>query len=214
MNTLQATAPFALLLRPPRLVALAAAITELFLPQEAKGGIDQRTGLYNFEGLMGAADEMLARARAEGRPLSVVVIEFSDLREVHEIYGHKVSRKVIAKVVGKLRAVAGMRGLAGRTGTEQFTLVLPMRRDKALQAIQRVLGKPARIEFDAGDSEIVLVPDLVLDSTDAATESMQVVWQEMCQEMATTRKVELRRQHYLQRERERHSRPMALPSRL
>lgn len=180
---------------------------------DALGHIDRRTGLYNQAGLMACAGEMLSRARAEGRNLSVLVIEFSDLREVHEIYGQGVSRKLIARLVRKLTSLAGANGLVGRTGVAQFTVVLPMRRENALRAIQRVLGKPARIEFDAGDDEIVLVPELVLDCTNSGTDSIDALWRDLCAEVTRLQKSELRRQHYLQRERERHSRPMSLPAR-
>ena len=208
---LQANLPFGSFMHQPVLPGLAAAVAGLFPQRLAHDHMDPSTGLYNFEGLMSAADELLAPARRDGRPLTVIVIEFSDLREVRQLYGHAVSRKVVTNVVRKLQAVAGRRGLAGRTGAEQFTLVLPTGRDRALQSLERVLGKTARIEFDGGDDEIVLVPDVAVDSTDAATECVQPLWDEMCRDLTQRHAHELRRQHCLQRERERHSRPMALP---
>jgi diguanylate cyclase (GGDEF)-like protein len=173
---------------------------------------DRHTGLFNRGGLMDAANKMLAKARAEARPLSILVIEFNDLREVHEIYGSSVGRKLVAKVVNRLTALAGSHGLVGRTGSAQFTIVLPMPREKALLAVQRVLGSPARIEFEAGDSEIVLVPEMMLDCTDAETESMAALWREDCLDLSRMQAREQRRQNHLQRERERHSRPMAFTS--
>ena len=208
---LQANLPLRSSMHQPVLPRLVAAVAGLFPPRLAPDRIDSPTGLFNFGGLMSAADELLAPARRDGRPLTVIVIEFSDLREVHQLYGHAVRRKVIANVVRKLQAVAGRRGLAGRTGAGQFTLVLPTGRDRALRSLERVLGKTARIEFDGAGDEIVLVPELAVDSTDAATESIQPLWDEMCRDLAARHEHEVRRRHCLQRERERHSRPMALP---
>ncbi|HSI52893.1 MAG: GGDEF domain-containing protein [Ramlibacter sp.] len=177
--------------------------------RSAHGGVDARTGLYNFEGLMDAAELLLERANAECRPLSVVVLEFSDLREVRQIYEPATCDRLIAKVVRKLDTVAGLGGLAGRTGTTQFTLVIQEPPARAQERLRRVLGKPARIEFEAADSEIVLVPELMLASTSPDVESVEAVWRQMCRELAQARMDEARRQHYLQKERERHSRPMA-----
>ena len=174
------------------------------------GGVDTRTGLYNFEGLMDAAEPLLERANTEFQPLSVVVLEFSDLREVRQIYDVQTCNRLIAKVVRKLDAVAGLGGLAGRTGMTQFTVVIQEPPAKARERLRRILGKPARIEFETSDSEIVLVPELMLASTSRDTESVQCVWLQMCKELARARMDEARRQDYLQRERERHSRPMAL----
>ncbi len=195
------------------LLPRAASRLHRLVRASADGAIDRRTGFYNRDGFIDAADDMLSRAQAEGRSLSVLVIEFNDLREVHEIYGPAISRRLIAKLVRKLGGLAGAHGLAGRTGPAQFTVVLPMPRGKALRAVQRVLGKPARIEFDAGDSEIVLVPDLLLDCSDGGTQDMEALCREMSNELARMQKDELRRQQYLQRSRERHSRPMSLHSR-
>src|SRR5438105_7339236 len=134
------------------------------------GALDQSTGVYNRAGLFAAAEEIV-HIRAEGTPVSVVVVDCSDLRELYQIYGKSISRKVAGRLVRRLRVMAGLDGLVGRTGPAEFTVVLPgATQDKAIRVMQRVLGKPARVEFDAGDSEIVLVPDLLVDSLDAGDE--------------------------------------------
>jgi diguanylate cyclase (GGDEF)-like protein len=176
-------------------------------PEEA---LDRSTGLYNRAGLFAAANEAV-RTR-EGQPLSMVVLDFADLREVYQIYGNEIARKVVGRVVRRLRAVAGARGVAGRTGPTQFAVALPgMPEDKAIRQVQRALGRPARVEFDAGDSEIVLVPHLLVDTAEPGATEVQSLYREMCHELARIQKDELRRLNWLTSERERHSRPMSLP---
>jgi hypothetical protein len=87
-----------------------------------------------------------------------------------------------------------------------------MGRDKALAAMQRVLGKPTRIELDAGDSEIVLVPPFVVDAIGTDTSSIEAFYEELRSELSLIGRREESRQTYLRRERERHSRPMPLHS--
>lgn len=177
-----------------------------------QGLLDASTGLYNSQGLGRAGALVLRRARQEGRPVSLVVLDFSDLLEVRGIYGREISRKVHACVVTKMKAIAGARGLAARTGKSQFTVLIPgAGRERAQDAVQRVLGKPSRIEFDAGDSEIVLVPDILCERAAPDVETVDELYSEVVRSLADMRAREQRRQHYLQRERERHSRPMSLP---
>ncbi|MES3003638.1 MAG: GGDEF domain-containing protein [Pseudomonadota bacterium] len=174
-------------------------------------GVDEYTGLRNQQGFEARGNALLEACLAEGKPLSVVVFDFADLLEVRAIYGNEVARDVLARVVGKLAALAGSSGFAARTGPAEFTVVLPrLGRSKALQRMQRVLGAPVSVEFEAGDSEIVLVPDFLIETADAATFNVAELQHELRVELARTQQREQRRHHYMRRERERHSRPMSL----
>ncbi|HTH81071.1 MAG TPA: diguanylate cyclase [Ramlibacter sp.] len=171
------------------------------------GAIDRSTGLYNRAGLFAAARDAIHR-RAADAPVGMVVLEFTDLREVYQIYGSAVARKVVARIIRRLKVVQGSRGFTGRTGPSQFTVVLPgSTEENAMKQVQRALGNPARVEFDAGDSEIVLVPHLLVDSAEPGTPA-QDLYREMSLELSRIQKNEMRRLHWLTSERERHSRPM------
>ena len=177
------------------------------------GRIDSATSIYNHAGFVAHGDEMLAACRRDGRPMSVVVFDCADLLEVRTIYGSSIARKLMARIVRKLSALAADRGLASRTGAAEFTVVLPgMNREKALAAIQRVLGHPTRIELDAGDSEIVLVPSFLVESAGADTGSVEELHGDLRSHLAQQQEQEQRRQHRMTRERERHSRPMGMVS--
>jgi GGDEF domain-containing protein len=182
-------------------------------PDEAleNGRIDGSTAMYNQAGFAAYGDEMLAACMRDGRPLCVVVFDCADLLEVRAIYGSRIARKLVARIARKLTALSSDRGLAARTGPAEFCVVLPgMGRDKALAAIHRVLGNPMRIELDAGDSEIVLVPDFLVEAAESDTGSVEALQGDLRRELARLHEQEQRRQHHLQRERERHSRPMGL----
>lgn len=174
------------------------------------GRIDSSTALYNMAGFEALGDEMLAACRRDGKPLSVVVFDCNDLLEVRTIYGSSIARKLMERIVRKLTALAD-RGLAARTGRAEFTVVLPgLNREKTLAAIQRVLGNPMRIELDAGDNEIVLVPSFLVETAGSDTVSVEELHRELRRELAQMQEQETRRHYYMQRERERHSRPMGI----
>jgi diguanylate cyclase (GGDEF)-like protein len=175
------------------------------------GRIDGSTALYNMEGFTAHGDEMLAACKRDGRPVSVAVFDCSDLLEVRTIYGSRIAHKLLARIVRKLSALCEGRGLAARTGPAEFTVILPgMHREKTLAAIRRVLGNPMRIELDAGDSEIVLVPDFMIQTANAETVSVQELHCELRRALARSQEHEARRHHHMQRDRERHSRPMGI----
>jgi GGDEF domain-containing protein len=177
----------------------------------ARPGVDDSTGLLNQVGFEARGNALLEACLAEGRSLSVVVFDFADLLEVRAIYGNQVARDVSDRVVRKLASLAGRSGFAARTGAAEFTVVLPrLGRQKTLQRIQQLLGKPTRIEFEAGDSEIVLVPDFLIETADAATFTVAELQRELRVELARMQEREQRRHHHMRRERERHSRPMGL----
>ena len=176
----------------------------------ARGWLDAASGLGNRQALVHVGETVLAQARAHGRPLTAVVLDFADLLEVRDIYGRHVAHKVLLRVVRKMQAVAGQQGVAFRTGKAQFTVLLPGNCEKAQAAVQRVLGTPSRVEFDAGDSEIVLVPDVMAETAAPAVETVDELYRELAGNLAQQRNYERRRQHWLTRERERHSRPMSL----
>jgi GGDEF domain-containing protein len=179
---------------------------------ERRGLVDTSTGLYNRMGLIAAGSTMLRQSRADGKSTSLVVLDFNDLLEVRSIYGRETSRKLHMHVVRKMKAIAGAHGLAARTGKAQFTILLPgAGAERAGQAVQRVLGRPSRIEFDAGDCEVVLVPDVMWEVAAPAVETVDELYTDVVHMLAEGQRREQRRQHWLTRERERHSRPMSLP---
>ena len=179
----------------------------------AMGWIDDASGLYNARGFAQAGEEVLAQSRRAGKAASVVVLEFDDLLEVRSIYGREAAQEALARMVGRLQDVAGHKGIAARTGRTQFAVLIPgANRERAEAIVRRVLGKPARVEFEAGGEEVVLVPDIQCEAAAPACESAEELYRDIAAVLAEQRAREKRRQLYLQRERERHSRPMSIPA--
>jgi len=173
--------------------------------------MDASTGLYNLEGLMARGTEALHACAADRKPATLVVMDCADLQEVRTIYGRQTSRKVMARLVRKLNAIAGERGVVARTAPAEFTLLLPgVARERACQAIDRVLGRPGCIEYDAGDSEIVMVPNFVVAQLECEPDGLLQAY--TAQRAQVHERIQLQAEHerYLTLERERHSRPAPL----
>ena len=170
---------------------------------------DSSTALYNRSGLLAHGAELLASCRADRRELTLAVFDCSDLLEARTVYGNRTSRQLVDSIVRKLSVLAGSQGLAARTGPIQFAVAMPMSRQKAVQAIERVLGNPARFELEGSKNEMVLVPNLMVETIPAAG-TVDRMFAALCRGLARTQEEERLRQRYLQRERERHSRPVPI----
>jgi GGDEF domain-containing protein len=163
--------------------------------------------------LLTAGDKMLARTRSEKQPLTLAVFDLSDLPELESVFGADTARDVMTQVGFRLQAMAGSRGLVIRTDATTVTVLMPgFDRERARQAIQRTMGSPCCIELDTGDHEIVLVPDFKVQTLGTDSASLAQVYTDMRKDIAAAQHLERRRQRYLQRERESHTRPMDLPA--
>ena len=169
---------------------------------------DSCTALYNRGGLLAHGKALLADCRADGRELTLAVFDCNDLLEARAVYGDRTSRKLVDSIVRKLTLLAG-NGLAARTGPTQFALAMPMSRDRAVQTIERLLGNPARFELENSRNDIVLVPHLMIEAVPPAG-TVERMFQALCRGLARVQEEERLRHQYLQRERERHSRPMPI----
>ena len=197
-----------LLILPMLLAMKLGALVRRPSTRLSRARTDSSTALYNRGGLLAHGQVLLATCRAERRDLTLAVFDCNDLLEARTLYGSRTSRMLIASIVRKLTLLAADEGLAARTGPTQFAVAMPISRDKALQAIERVLGNPGRFELD-GKSEIVLVPHLMAETV-AEDGSLERLFNALCRGLSRVQEEEAQRQRYLQRQRERHSRPMPI----
>lgn len=161
--------------------------------------------------MLQAGEQMLARSHTDKQPLSIAVFDLNDLPELETVFGPQVAREVMAQVVLKLQGMAGTRGVVIRTDATVFTVLMPgFGRDRAHQAIERTMGSPCCIELDAGDHEIVLVPDFKVHTMRPDSGPLGDVYARLRRDIASGQHLEQRRQRYLQLERESHTRPMEL----
>lgn len=166
--------------------------------------VDPSSGLFSKAGLVAFGDDLLEGCRRSGRPVAMVVFDCTDLAEVAGVYGARAARALRRRLLASLSAVAGPGGLVGRTGPTQFTVVLPgLDQGQALRCIQHVLGAPACIEYDSRGSELVLVPDLAVESTSANVPDCSALYGLLDGRLARVRDVEARRQRRIRRSRER-----------
>lgn len=156
---------------------------------------------------------MLQKTRKKNQPLSIVVFHFSDLPELQIVYEGQVPWDLGPTIEKMLQSVAPTKGAVVRTGPTTFTVLLPnFDTRRTLRAVYEAFGKACCLEFAEGDSEMLLLPDYVVKTVRRGSESVEDVYQVLYGDLIKAQLHTERRQLYLRRERESHTRPMTLSS--
>jgi diguanylate cyclase (GGDEF)-like protein len=85
---------------------------------------DALTGLLNRHALTGAAERELARARAAGLPISVVLFDLDHFKRLNDNFGHGAGDEALRGFATILDEHASVADLVARWGGEEFLVVL------------------------------------------------------------------------------------------
>lgn len=86
---------------------------------------DPLTGLLNRRGLEERLERELDLAQAERRPLSLIVLDCDDFKDVNDRAGHEFGDVLLREIGDLLGALAAEVGCAGRLGGDEFVVMLP-----------------------------------------------------------------------------------------
>jgi diguanylate cyclase (GGDEF)-like protein len=92
---------------------------------ERQALVDGLTGLANRRAVSDALHAEAARAERFETPLSVVLADLDEFKEVNDAHGHAVGDEVLRVFAAVLRETLRESDVAGRWGGEEFLLLLP-----------------------------------------------------------------------------------------
>jgi len=86
---------------------------------------DALSRLSNRGHFMALAGKLFTQSRRYGQPLSALVIDIDDFKQVNDRFGHGQGDRVIRAVADLLRQHCRASDLVGRVGGEEFVMLLP-----------------------------------------------------------------------------------------
>ncbi|MBL8362701.1 MAG: GGDEF domain-containing protein [Rubrivivax sp.] len=114
--------------------------------------VDAGTGAYNRKFLIDTLKQAYARARASGRPLSVIAYDLDHFKTVNDTYGHAAGDTVLQITTKIARSELRSPDTLGRVGGEEFTIVMentPVA--AAVEAAERIRAAMAQFPIELPD---------------------------------------------------------------
>ncbi len=115
--------------------------------------LDPLTGLYNRRFAEQRLGAEVARAERRGQPLTVLVLDLDDFKQINDRHGHAAGDEVL-KFFGE-RLVKASRGsdLAVRMGGDEFMAVLP---ECSPEQVDALVARLTPLEMDYGGKKIAI----------------------------------------------------------
>jgi diguanylate cyclase (GGDEF)-like protein len=107
--------------------ALASAIANARLVNqlEQKANTDALTGLYNARFFSDVLTREVARAERHRVPLTMLMLDVDDFKQINDVYGHPVGNEVLKSLSRILQLAVRMTDFVFRCGGDEFGVVLP-----------------------------------------------------------------------------------------
>lgn len=112
---------------------------------------DSMTSLYNHENLFLKLKEEIERAKRIDYPLSIIMMDIDDFKDINDRFGHQCGDDVIIRVAGILSQACRGTDIIGRYGGDEFVIILPdTASDEVLFLAERLRSKIALTDFREG----------------------------------------------------------------
>ncbi|RLJ70784.1 diguanylate cyclase (GGDEF)-like protein [Hydrogenivirga caldilitoris] len=87
--------------------------------------IDTLTGVYNRRKIEEILEGEIERSKRYGNPLSVILIDIDNFKQLNDTYGHQTGDMVLKEIVSVIRESLRKTDYLGRLGGEEFLVILP-----------------------------------------------------------------------------------------
>jgi diguanylate cyclase (GGDEF)-like protein len=104
---------------------LGRAVNSMADALQHQATVDALTGLFNLRHLSSNLEALISEVAAQSRPLSVIVGDLDNLKQVNDAYGHQAGDRVLRAVSDAIRVWAGPNYTCWRLGGDEFVVALP-----------------------------------------------------------------------------------------
>ncbi|MCP1726884.1 diguanylate cyclase (GGDEF)-like protein [Natronospira proteinivora] len=131
----------------PVLIPLASRLLAI-QEAEQRAMVDALTGILNRTGLEQRLSEELHRSRRHQTPLSLLMIDMDDLKQLNDQMGHESGDRALCKLADVLQSATRGSDVVGRFGGDEFLVILP---ETDLEAARLVAAR-VRIQLEVTKS--------------------------------------------------------------
>jgi len=118
---------------------------------------DDLTGLPNRRAFLQRLDQELSRSQRSGQPLSVVLLDMDNFKDINDRFGHHVGDRVLLSFAQRITQVFRQHDLSARYGGEEFVLLFPMTwQEEARNALEKLRRLVRREPLVVGGTSISL----------------------------------------------------------
>lgn len=140
---------------------------------EELASIDPLTGASNRRHFLEQAKAEISRAKRQGLPLSVIMLDIDFFKSINDRFGHEAGDQVLVALAATIHATLRGGDIFARMGGEEFIVMLPGQGlQEAMQMAERlrlliaqstVPGCPARITVSAGIAALENASEDIVD---------------------------------------------------
>ncbi|MBK3736610.1 PAS domain S-box-containing protein/diguanylate cyclase (GGDEF)-like protein [Azospirillum brasilense] len=116
---------------------------------------DPLTGVSNRRHFVEAAEQELTRARRHGRPVTLLMLDLDHFKSINDTHGHAVGDEALRTFTAAGRALLRENDLLGRTGGEEFAILLPDTDVAGARMVaERIRRRTAELAVPSGDQAV------------------------------------------------------------
>lgn len=120
-------------------VNLIIRIDELESEMRKLATYDALTGLLTRRAFFNDASNFVNFAERKQMPLSLIILDFDNFKDINDSYGHPAGDKVLKHFGKSIKSIIRKSDLVGRIGGEEFSLLLPdTSEDTAIEFSERL----------------------------------------------------------------------------
>lgn len=115
--------------------------------------VDHLTGVYNKRYFDVKIEEEILRARQLGYPLVLLFVDFDELKNINDKFGHQAGDVVLATIARTIRgSVKGATDIVARYGGDEFcVIVVGANKEKSSEIAERMKERIGKLKFQSGE---------------------------------------------------------------